>query len=88
MSQWVPLEANPELFAAWSNTLGLDTSNNSFHDVFGFDDDLLAMVPQPVHALLFLFPLTDAIEERHRAEDAARTPPSDTLWFKQTVSHY
>lgn len=85
MSQWVPLEANPELFTSWCSALGLDTSHKSFHDVFGFDDDLLAMVPQPVFALLFLFPLTDNVEERHRADDAARSSPDGLLWFKQTV---
>ncbi|WFD33987.1 ubiquitinyl hydrolase 1 [Malassezia cuniculi] len=87
MSQWVPLEANPELFAAWCSTLGLDGARHSFYDVFGFDDELLAMIPQPVNALLFLFPLTDAVEERHRADDASRTPPEGLLWFKQTIGN-
>ena len=45
---WVPLEANPELFTAWCERLGLDTQRYAFHDVFGLDEELLAMVPQPV----------------------------------------
>lgn len=87
---WVPLEANPELFAHWCATLGLDTSKYTFHDVLGTDDELLAMVPQPAHAVLFLFPITPAVEARRNAEDASAPAPSDTqdvLWFKQTVRH-
>ena len=35
-----------------------------FVDVYGFDDDLLAMVPSPVLAVLFLFPLTKEVCKR------------------------
>lgn len=88
MTSWVPLEANPELFGAWSAQLGLDTQQSTFHDIFGLDEELLAMVPQPVHAVLCLLPLTPNIEARHRSEDAAYTQPQGAdkvLWFEQTV---
>ncbi|KAI3613510.1 hypothetical protein CBS9595_004343 [Malassezia furfur] len=90
MTSWVPLEANPELFGAWSAQLGLDTQQSTFHDIFGLDEELLAMVPQPVHAVLCLLPLTPNIEARHRSEDAAYTPPQGAdkvLWFEQTIGN-
>lgn len=41
-----------------------------FHDIFGFDPDLLAMVPTPCHAVLLLFPITDASEKAKDTEAA------------------
>ena len=41
-----------------------------FHDIFGFDPDLLAMVPTPCHAVLLLFPITDASEKVKDTEAA------------------
>ena len=41
-----------------------------FHGIFGFDPDRLAMVPQPCHAVLLLFPITDASEKAKDTEAA------------------
>ena len=40
--------------------LGVD-SKWAFTDVFGLDEELLAMLPQPVVAILMLFPITDKV---------------------------
>lgn len=53
----------------WAHSLGLDTSQYSFQDVFALDDELLSWVQQPCKAVLMLFPITDAFERERRATD-------------------
>ena len=72
-------------------SLGLPTEIG-FHDIFGFEPDLLAMVPQPVHAILLLFPITEASEKARlehaatRTNDAASVSPR--VWFtRQTIGN-
>ena len=36
-----------------------------FHDVFGLDSELLAMVPQPCIALLLLYPINEKVHRLH-----------------------
>ncbi|CCL99672.1 uncharacterized protein FIBRA_01693 [Fibroporia radiculosa] len=54
---------------------------------------LLALVPQPVKAIILLFPLTDAIEEKGKQEDerikAQGQHPVDptVLYIKQTIGN-
>ena len=86
-TSWVPLEANPDLFSTWCETLGLDTSKYAFYDVFGLDDELLAMVPQPVEAVLFLFPLTPRIEAHRSGLQKKADEKSELLWFPQTIGN-
>ncbi|CBQ72137.1 probable ubiquitin thiolesterase L3 [Sporisorium reilianum SRZ2] len=88
---WVPLESNPELFTTWCSSMGMDTSKFAFHDIYGTDPDLLAMVPQPVSAVLLLFPITESVEKLRASENASAQPPpsdsNDILWFKQTIGN-
>ncbi|XP_076058868.1 ubiquitin carboxyl-terminal hydrolase isoform X2 [Oratosquilla oratoria] len=64
MVRWLPLESNPEFMTG----LGVP-STWAIHDVYGMDDDLLAMVPQPVAALLLLYPLTSKADENKTNEE-------------------
>ncbi|KAF9475560.1 cysteine proteinase [Pholiota conissans] len=93
VGRWIPLESNPELFNSWSEKAGLVTSQAHFVDVYGFDEELLAMVPKPVKAVILLFPIDAASEARRQEEDqqiAKEGQPKleDTIFFvKQTIGN-
>lgn len=85
MQHWVPLESDPDVFNVYASKLGLPPSWG-FHDVYGLDADLLAMVPQPVGALILIFPLTPQIEHALAETDAPPAMDDDSvLWLKQTI---
>ncbi|KAK7030738.1 ubiquitin carboxyl-terminal hydrolase [Favolaschia claudopus] len=91
-SRWIPLESNPDVLNAWAKKAGM-ASNVEFGDVYGFDDSLLAMVPQPVKAVVLLFPISKESEARRTKEDSEIAtngqPELDPtiLWIKQTISN-
>ncbi|KAJ2346041.1 hypothetical protein GGF43_005074 [Coemansia sp. RSA 2618] len=83
---WVPLESSPEAMTKMIHRLGVDKAV-AFTDVLGLDDELLAMTPQPVHALVFLFPVTDSFQAARiqEANDSSNLP---NLWYsKQTIGN-
>ncbi|KAH9822698.1 hypothetical protein DFH28DRAFT_881648 [Melampsora americana] len=69
--RWLPLESNPDVMNEWSSALGLSIDSVSFTDIYGLDEELLSMIPTPVHAVLMLFPITERYET-FRAEENAR----------------
>ncbi|KZP14110.1 cysteine proteinase [Athelia psychrophila] len=93
MDRWIPIESNPEVFNSWVNAAGLVKSEAQFSDIYGLDSELLAMVPQPVHAVILLFPLTKEMEEKRRGEEAkfaSDTPPPvdpGVIYIKQTIGN-
>ncbi|KAH9475517.1 Ubiquitin carboxyl-terminal hydrolase 3 [Psilocybe cubensis] len=91
--KWIPLESNPEVFNFWAKKAGLVTSQAHFEDIYGLDDDMLAIVPRPVKAVVLLFPI-DADGEARRAEEDSKIaregqPKIDNtiFWVKQTISN-
>ncbi|KAF8720437.1 hypothetical protein AX14_010970 [Amanita brunnescens Koide BX004] len=92
-NRWIPLESNPEVFNAWAEKAGLATSLACFHDLYGLDDELLALVPQPVKAVVLLFPLDEAIrsqrklDEERVARDGQPLLDKSILWIKQTIGN-
>eukprot|EP00249_Psilotum_nudum_P002883 c16106_g1_i1 orf=312-1001(-) len=83
--KWLPLESNPEIMNQFVQGLGFP-SDTEFVDVYGFDDELLAMVPRPVLAVLFLFPINEESEVQRNAEEGHKV--SDKVYFmKQTVGN-
>jgi len=89
--RYLPLEANPEVMNHWAQALGLDLANASFQDVYGLDPELLAMVPQPVYALLLLFPISEGYEKhRKQQNETLKANPAqnqDLIYFKQTIAN-
>ena len=86
--RWVPLESNPEVLTTFASALGLNTQVMTFHDVYGLDDELLAMIPTPVKAVIMLFPITDKTEaarlaESERLKDGAQTISPNVYFMKQ-----
>jgi len=53
---WLGMESNPDVMNAFAEKLGVDTNQYSFGDIFGLNEDLLGMIPQPLLALILLFP--------------------------------
>ena len=87
MGSWLPLESNPEVLNPFARRLGLP-EDWAFCDVFGLDEELLAMVPQPCAALCLLYPSTNISAARRAEFQSSRkehqpAPPSDLLFIQQ-----
>ncbi|KDR71856.1 hypothetical protein GALMADRAFT_253635 [Galerina marginata CBS 339.88] len=89
--RWIPLESNPDVFNLWSKKAGVLANSAHFEDVYGLDEELLAMVPQPVRAVVLLFPIDSEGDKKRNVEDeriAREGQPKidDTIfWVKQTI---
>lgn len=93
VKQWVPLESNPYILTRFGRTLGLPPAV-SFVDVWSLD--LLDIVPQPCHAVVLLYPLTETLisagqSSQQQAEDEegvqSKSDSSLPYFCKQTISN-
>eukprot|EP00128_Syssomonas_multiformis_P000702 Colp12_sorted_trinity150504_noHs@17181 len=87
--KWLPLESNPEVMNKFVHNLGLG-NEWGYTDVWGLDPDLLAMIPQPVVAVLLLFPITDKYEAFRKEEEQEllrHEPPKDVYFLRQYVGN-
>ncbi|XP_056160370.1 ubiquitin carboxyl-terminal hydrolase 3-like isoform X1 [Syzygium oleosum] len=86
--RWLPLEANPDIMNQFLWGLGLPEDEVECFDVFGLDGELLEMVPKPVLAVLFLYPITSkSEEERIQQESLTKESSSKVYFMKQTVGN-
>lgn len=96
--RWFPLECNPEVMDRYIRRLGVKESPSAgqvveFTDVFGFEPELLGMVPPTVRAVLLLYPITAENETAAQASIAAQgavdtaDPNSSPFFLRQTISN-
>lgn len=92
----IPLENNPAVFTSLVHDLGV-SPELGFFDVYSIDDaDLLAMIPRPAHALIFITPSNIYFKSR----DADGIPydmkdltynktgaDESIMWFRQTIGN-
>jgi ubiquitin carboxyl-terminal hydrolase L3 len=75
----------------FAHNLGL-SANWAYTDVYGLEPDLLSFLPQPVIALLLLFPITGNYE-RHRKQEAEvinrkeQEISANIFFLRQTISN-
>jgi len=87
------IENNPTVMTKLAHRLGL-SSSFSFQDVFSLTEpELLALVPRPCLAILFLFPITVESERVFQSEKSKQPeyegsgPDEPVMWFKQTIGN-
>ncbi|XP_075488585.1 ubiquitin carboxyl-terminal hydrolase 3 isoform X2 [Primulina tabacum] len=86
--RWLPLEANPDIMNQFLWGLGVAHDEAECYDVYGLDEELLEMVPKPVLAVLFLFPITSQTEdERIQRDREEREQHTGVYFMKQTVGN-
>lgn len=77
---WVEMESEPAFF----NTMlkDMNVKGVKVQEVYGLDDEMLAILPQPVHALIFLF--------RYRETDNNETDDAcpKHVWFARQVPDF
>lgn len=91
----IPLENNPQVFTSLVHDLGV-SKDVSFYDVYSIDDpDLLALIPRPAYALIFITPAKMYYASREAdkiASDVVNTTYNEAgddpiMWFKQTIGN-
>jgi len=92
MVAWVPLESNPEIFNGWATKAGLDPLSGQFYDILSLQEELLALIPRPVKAIILVSPYHEGLPRwRAENEEVERQGGSkvdgSVFWMKQTIGN-
>lgn len=66
--EWPPLESNPEVFSKYLHNLGM-SDKWGIGEVYGFDEDLLAFLPQPVLGVILNVEILKREEDKSRGSE-------------------
>eukprot|EP01054_Gregarina_sp_Poly1_P009121 Gregarina_sp_Poly_1__9120@NODE_55_length_17436_cov_154_331798_g47_i0_p10_GENE_NODE_55_length_17436_cov_154_331798_g47_i0NODE_55_length_17436_cov_154_331798_g47_i0_p10_ORF_typecomplete_len229_score41_79Peptidase_C12/PF01088_21/9_5e54Josephin/PF02099_17/0_26_NODE_55_length_17436_cov_154_331798_g47_i01062111307 len=85
-SRWLPLESNPDVFQEYIRNLK-GPADVQIVDLWAFQDWAIDLLPKPVLALIFVFPLTPGFRRRYNSELEAKIEKKcEGIWFtRQTI---
>mmetsp|Transcript_3694 Transcript_3694/g.7905 ORF Transcript_3694/g.7905 Transcript_3694/m.7905 type:complete len:244 (-) Transcript_3694:26-757(-) len=90
VKSWCPLESNPDVMLNYISNLGFPAEQYTIVDILAVEDWAFQMVPQPVVALVLLFPTTDnyTAAKAAQAETLNSHEVSGKLFYmKQTIGN-
>jgi ubiquitin carboxyl-terminal hydrolase L3 len=80
---WPPLESSPEVLTEYMHNVGLPAAYQ-IGELYGFDEDLLAFVPQPVHATVVCMERKHLDRDTDRSRGDASLASKTRYYMKQT----
>ncbi|KAL9068903.1 MAG: hypothetical protein Q9161_005875 [Pseudevernia consocians] len=89
---FIALENNPAVFSHLIHHLGVSPTL-AFHDIYSLSSpSLLALIPRPAYALIFICPAAVFFRARGAENDAMTAytssgPGEPILWIRQTIRH-
>uniref|UniRef100_A0A1B6LCB9 Ubiquitin carboxyl-terminal hydrolase n=1 Tax=Graphocephala atropunctata TaxID=36148 RepID=A0A1B6LCB9_9HEMI len=83
----IPLESNPDVINKFLKNMGVP-EKWQVTDVYGLDEDMLAIVPRPVLSLMLLFPTSQnyedhCVNENANIEEKGQKKSSNIYYMKQ-----